>query len=173
MVKQILPEFGQTLLVKSFESLEFGRPTEASKLFTAEALLSTVNEIIQKLLSDFRRELATLLPSEEQILSEPTQQSPDSEVLQKCRQKVDNLRALFEVELQRKFTKAKVCTSNSEKFEKELQRQLAMKLSKKQKLSLAIYQERFIQEFIKEKYQVLKADNETLQQSLVGHECLQ
>ena len=77
---------------------------------------------------------------------------------------------MFEVELQNKFIKAQVSNSNAEKFEKQLQRQLAMKLSREEKLSLAVYQERYIQEFIKERYQVLTANNETLQQSLLGHD---
>jgi hypothetical protein len=47
-----------------------------------------------------------------------------------------------------------------------------MKLTREEKLSLAVYQERYIQEFIKERYQVTKASNDTLQHTLIGHDCV-
>ena len=65
--------------------------------------------------------------------------------------------------------KGQQSSSNAQKFEKELQRQLAIKLSREEKLSLAVYQERYIQEFLKERYQVIKASNENLQHKLMGH----
>ena len=75
---------------------------------------------------------------------------------------------MFEVELQNRFVLSQQCNSNACKFEKQLQRQLAMKLSREEKLSLAVYQERYIQEYIKEKYQVIKANNENLKHQLLG-----
>ena len=173
MVKQILPEFGQECINQNLSNLEFGRASKDSKQFSCQLLINSVNEIIHKLWENFKEELLTLAPITEknQELTSDEKKAKNTEILKNYQQKIQNLKAMFEVELQNKFRKAQISNSNAWKFEKELQKQLAMKLSRKEKLSLAIYQERYIQEYIKEKYQVLKANNETLQQCLIGHNC--
>lgn len=103
---------------------------------------------------------------------ETTTQKDVESQLKMYQAKLQNLKAMLEVELQQKFMKCHHSSSNAAKFERELQKQLTMKLSKDEKLSLAVYQEKYIQEFIKEKYQVIKANNETLQQLMLGHQDL-
>ncbi|CAI2359093.1 unnamed protein product [Moneuplotes crassus] len=173
MVKQILPDLGEEVITKSLQNLEHARVMDPSLKFSSQLLLNTVNGIIQKMFDQFKQEFTSLCNFQQSNPEECDSVSESENLMKKYKQKVSNLKALFEVELQRQFTKSKICCSNSSKFERELQKQLAMKLSRQQKLSLAVYQERFVQEYIKEKYQILKANNETLQQALMGHDCFQ
>jgi hypothetical protein len=102
------------------------------------------------------------------------EQKIDSAIFsEEYKRKLQNMKSMYEVELQNQFIKAQQSNSNAQKFEKDLQKQMAMKLSREEKLSLAVYQERYVQEFLKERYQVLIASNETLKQSLMGHECVE
>jgi hypothetical protein len=105
---------------------------------------------------------------------ENQEQKIDSAIFsEEYKRKLQNMKSMYEVELQNQFIKAQQSNSNAQKFEKDLQKQMAMKLSREEKLSLAVYQERYVQEFLKERYQVLIASNETLKQSLMGHECVE
>jgi hypothetical protein len=135
-----------------------------------ENLLYALINLISKISDSFKSEIATLTSlsskDEAKILEQSTQ------ALVSYRHKLQNLKAKFETDLQSKFIKSQQSSSNAIKFERELRKQLAMKLSREQKLSLAVYQERYIQEYIKERLQVLKANNETLSQVMVGHDCL-
>lgn len=164
MIKQILPDLGQEVIIKSLKNLEFGRSSNDSHTFTTQLLIDSVTKLIQKLSDNFKEELLNLTPPVDQKSTSDQTKAKNTEILENYRHKIENLKAMFEVDLQNKFLKAQMSNSNACKFEKELQKQLAMKLSREEKLSLGIYQERYIQEYIKEKYQVIKADNESLQQ---------
>jgi len=172
MVKQILPDFGQETIIKNLKELKFSRALDEKNTFNVQFLLDSVNNLIHKMFEKFKEDWANLIIPCGKGENDSTDEkiAEKEEILQNYNQKIQNLKAMFEVELQNKFIKAQVSNSNAEKFEKQLQRQLAMKLSREEKLSLAVYQERYIQEFIKERYQVLTANNETLQQSLLGHD---
>lgn len=171
MIKQILPEFGSTVINKNMELIEFAKSHESNRNnFTMEHLLYALINLISKISDSFKSEIATLTSlsskDEDKVLEQSTQ------ALVGYRHRLQNLKATFETDLQSKFIKSQQSSSNAVKFERELRKQLAMKLSREEKLSLAVYQERYIQEYIKERFQVLKADNETLSQVLMGHDCL-
>ena len=177
LVKQLIPEFGQEVIIKSlndtFVPLE-GKGVGDIQDFSLEIIMNSINKAVNKLDQDFEREIQKLskVENDENINSENIS---DINTIKQTKREIDqyhkklqNLKIMFEVELQNKFVLSQQCNSNACKFEKQLQRQLAMKLSREEKLSLAVYQERYIQEYIKEKYQVIKANNENLKHQLLG-----
>ena len=116
-----------------------------------DSMLAQISKLFEKFNDEVRR-TSNLHNTSDDCIDEATSNS----MQQEYRRRLQNLKAMFEVELQNKFMKAQKSNSNAVKFEKDLQRQLAMKLTREEKLSLAIYQERYIQEFIKENIETLK-----------------
>lgn len=134
-------------------------------------MVKGATEFLRKAYLEFNEEIEKM---ERDKMREVEGEKDGEEVdLEEYKRRLQNMKFMLQVELHNRFIKAQQSNSNAQKFEKELQKQMAMKLTREEKLSLAIYQERYVQEFLREKYQMLKASNETLKQSLMGHECVE